>query len=593
MLSNRSSNLATQNSWLDSATNSYQEAESKFPGFLVCQASEDVAEHAAIAIAHHLGVAINIVENCAYMTKGDLEQILHELERDQFLFISRIDLLNQMNPDYMELIRLIDNAAERITLVASAPNPEDITQQFRYRFTHNLNIAQQESAIGGISVPIGVWRANDAASSNPSVKFVKHRKVAPPLINSYGINVAVNEPIKRPHCKLLQIVGSDSFQAAESALTVGIGLDHESAPCLINLQRTGSLLVVSNEFEPHALEGRSALKNIFHALLLSLMYKAEPREVRFMLIDNDPFEFQSYCNSAFSLCPLIRPRSLSYEKLSDAILWVSAETNKRIQLFHKLGVRNPDSFNSKIDTAKAKGEVIYNPLSLTPEIPEPLQGLPHIIIIISDLADFVDCITPQGDDFEQSDNRKETISMLSRRIREASKVGIQFICSLESENCDIGLQALIHEFKSNLLLSDELSEVLCKSLKPEVQQKVQKPGCRLVLNQMLVPALFLIPDISTSEQDRIIDWWGDWSSSDHIDGILPEDFLIKDPLYDMAVKIVLDNRKASISLIQRHLKIGYNHAARLVEQMEIAGLVGPMNSTGQRSIFWPKQGNTT
>lgn len=590
---NFNDDLASENNWLDQAVLRYAETGTNFPGFLICQMSGDLAEHAATSVAQHLGCAISILKNFTYLNTSEFEQVLHGLEQGQFLFLDRVDFLDLHKPDHVEFVRLIDKVAERVTLVASAADSENVPKKLNERLQHTLKLAQKESAKGGISVPIGVWRPSISSSSNSRVVFAENRKVLPTHIHSYGASVGATELTERPVCKLLQIVGSDKFQTAESPLTAGIGLDSANKPYLIDLQRTGSLLIVSQESASGSHERRSDSKNILHSLLLSLMYKAKPKDVRFMAIDDDPFEFQSYCDSAFSLCPLIRPKNNFDEKVSYAIDWISAETNKRISLFQKMGVRDTEGFNSKINLAKAKGEFICNPFSLSPENPEPLQSLPYILVFITDLANFVGCITPQSEEeYEQSAKRAEAILMFSRCIRNASKVGIKFICELDPNNNEVGLQGLIREFGSNLLLSHDLSEMLCKSLKPEVQQPVNGLGYRLVLNQRLMPVLVSVPDIKISEQDRILGWWRDLSDSDYIDGVLLDDMFNNDPYYDMAVQVVLSNRKASISLVQRHLKIGYNRAARLVEGMERAGLVSQMNGQGQRSILVATKSNS-
>jgi S-DNA-T family DNA segregation ATPase FtsK/SpoIIIE len=271
--------------------------------------------------------------------------------------------------------------------------------------------------------------------------------------------------------------------------------------------------------------------------------------------------------------------------------WCVAEMEKRYKLMSKMGVRNLAGFNTKIDEAKAKGEFIYNPFSLTPESPEPLQRLPHIVVIIDELADLMMVVG------------KKIEELIARLAQKARAAGIHLILATQRPSVDV-ITGLI---KANIPTRIAFS----------VGSKLDS---RTILDQKGAEALLGMGDmlymasgtgfpvrvhgafVSDDEVHRVVSYLKSQGEPDYIEGVLEggtvdgEDGVggedgggEKDPMYDQAVEVVLKNRKASISLVQRHLKIGYNRAARLVEDMEKAGLVSAMSGSGQRDILVPSR----
>jgi S-DNA-T family DNA segregation ATPase FtsK/SpoIIIE len=260
----------------------------------------------------------------------------------------------------------------------------------------------------------------------------------------------------------------------------------------------------------------------------------------------------------------------------------------------KLGVRNLAGYNTKIDEAKAREEFIYNPFSLTPDSPEPLERLPHIVVVIDELADLMMVVG------------KKIEELIARLAQKARAAGIHLILATQRPSVDV-ITGLI---KANIPTRIAF----------QVSSKIDS---RTILDQMGAEALLGMGDmlympsgtgfpirvhgafVSDEEVHRVVAYLKSQGEPNYIEGVLEggtvddEDALSldglnsssgeKDPLYDKAVEIVLKNQKASISLVQRHLAIGYNKAANLLEAMEKAGLVSAMNGRGQREILVPQR----
>jgi DNA segregation ATPase FtsK/SpoIIIE, S-DNA-T family len=259
----------------------------------------------------------------------------------------------------------------------------------------------------------------------------------------------------------------------------------------------------------------------------------------------------------------------------------------------KLGVRNLAGYNVKIDDAKAREEFIYNPFSLTPESPEPLERLPHIVVVIDELADLMMVVG------------KKIEELIARLAQKARAAGIHLILATQRPSVDV-ITGLI---KANIPTRIAF----------QVSSKIDS---RTILDQMGAEALLGMGDmlympsgtglpvrvhgafVSDEEVHRVVAYLKQQGEPNYIDGVLEggtvdgEEGLSldglggsgggsgeKDPLYDRAVEIVLKNQKASISLVQRHLTIGYNKAANLLEAMEQAGLVSSMDVRGKREIL--------
>ena len=389
---------------------------------------------------------------------------------------------------------------------------------------------------------------------------------------------------KRQSIKLSEILGSQIYNEAKSPLTMGLGKDIIGNPVVADLAKMPHVLVAGTTGS-----GKSVGIN---AMILSLLYKAEARDVRLLMIDPKMLEMSVYEGIPHLLAPVVT----DMRQAAHGLTWCVAEMERRYKLLSKMGVRNLAGYNVKIDEAKARGEFVYNPFSLTPEAPEPLDRLPHIVVVIDELADLMMVVG------------KKIEELIARLAQKARAAGIHLILATQRPSVDV-ITGLI---KANIPTRIAF----------QVSSKIDS---RTILDQMGAEALLGMGDmlympsgtglpirvhgafVSDEEVHRVVKYLKSQGEPNYIDGVLEggtvdgDDELSldgvpggggggggeKDPMYDQAVEVVLKNRKASISLVQRHLKIGYNRAARLVEDMEKAGMVSAMSTSGQREILVP------
>ncbi|MBS0317104.1 MAG: DNA translocase FtsK 4TM domain-containing protein, partial [Proteobacteria bacterium] len=383
---------------------------------------------------------------------------------------------------------------------------------------------------------------------------------------------------KRQSIKLSEILGSQAYNEARSLLTLGLGKDIVGNPVVADLAKMPHLLVAGTTGS-----GKSVGIN---AMILSLLYKAEARDVRLLMIDPKMLEMSVYEGIAHLLAPVVT----DMRQAAHGLNWCVAEMERRYKLLARLGVRNLAGYNVKIDEAATRGESIPNPFSLTPDSPEPLQRLPHIVVVIDELADLMMVVG------------KKIEELIARLAQKARAAGIHLILATQRPSVDV-ITGLI---KANIPTRIAF----------QVSSKIDS---RTILDQMGAEALLGMGDmlympsgtgfpvrvhgafVSDEEVHRVVEYLKAQGEPNYIEGVLEGGTVDgedgpdgegaqggeQDPMYDQAVEVVLKNRKASISLVQRHLKIGYNRAARLVEDMEKAGLVSSMSSSGQREILVP------
>ncbi|MCX2865743.1 DNA translocase FtsK 4TM domain-containing protein [Paucibacter sp. PLA-PC-4] len=387
---------------------------------------------------------------------------------------------------------------------------------------------------------------------------------------------------RRQTIKLSEILGSQVYADAPSMLTMALGKDIIGAPMVADLAKMPHCLVAGTTGS-----GKSVGIN---AMILSLLYKAEARDVRLIMIDPKMLEMSVYEGIPHLLAPVVT----DMKQAANALNWCVGEMERRYKLMSKMGVRNLAGYNKKIDEATERGEKIGNPFSLTPEAPEPLERLPHIVVVIDELADLMMVVG------------KKIEELIARLAQKARAAGIHLILATQRPSVDV-ITGLI---KANIPTR----------LSFQVSSKIDS---RTILDQMGAEALLGMGDmlymasgtglpvrvhgafVSDEEVHRVVEYLKEQGGEpNYIEGILEGGVLDTeggeapapgesagetDPMYDQAVAIVLQHRRASISLVQRHLRIGYNRAARLLEQMEKSGLVGSMNTNGSRDLIIPKR----
>ncbi|SUA68431.1 DNA translocase FtsK [Oligella urethralis] len=385
---------------------------------------------------------------------------------------------------------------------------------------------------------------------------------------------------RRQIVRLAEIIGSQAYEKSKSLLTVALGKDIAGNPIVADLAKMPHLLVAGTTGS-----GKSVGIN---AMILSLLYKADPSEVRLILIDPKMLEMSVYEGIGHLLAPVVT----DMRQASNALNWCVGEMEKRYKLMSKMGVRNIAGYNSKIKEAEARGETIDNPFSLTPDSPEPLKTLPMIVVIIDELADLM---MVQGKKIEE---------LIARLAQKARAAGIHLILATQRPSVDV-ITGLI---KANIPTRIAF----------QVSSKVDS---RTILDQMGAESLLGMGDmlymppgsglpqrvhgafVSDDEVHRVVEYLKEQGEPDYVDGVLEGGVAGEtgdglgsvtgfadsesDPLYDQAVDIVLRTRRASISSVQRQLRIGYNRAARLLEQMEQAGIVSAMGANNSREILVP------
>jgi S-DNA-T family DNA segregation ATPase FtsK/SpoIIIE len=384
---------------------------------------------------------------------------------------------------------------------------------------------------------------------------------------------------KRQTVRLSEILGSSVYNDNASLLTLALGKDIAGKPVTVDLARMPHLLVAGTTGS-----GKSVGIN---AMILSMLYKADPAQLRLILIDPKMLELSVYEGIPHLLCPVVT----DMKEAGHALQWCVVEMDRRYRLMSKVGVRALASYNAKIADAKAAGTPLTNPFTLTPEAPEPLEPLPIVVVVIDELADLM-MVTG-----------KKVEEQIARIAQKARAAGMHLILATQRPSVDV-ITGLI---KANIpaRISFQVSS------RVDSRTILDQMGAETLLGQgdMLylppghgLPARVHGAFVADAEVHRVVSFLKSKGGPRYVDGVLdaPEAAEVAaggeggptgeaDPLYDQAVEVVVKNRRASISLVQRHLRIGYNRAARLLEDMEKAGLVSAMTNNGNREILVPQR----
>jgi S-DNA-T family DNA segregation ATPase FtsK/SpoIIIE len=384
---------------------------------------------------------------------------------------------------------------------------------------------------------------------------------------------------KRQVVRLSEILSSKVYAEMASPLTLAMGKDIAGNPVVADLARMPHVLVAGTTGS-----GKSVAIN---AMILSLLYKATANDVRLILVDPKMLELSVYEGIPHLLTPVVT----DMKQAAHALNWCLGEMDRRYKLMSTLGVRNLSGFNQKIKDAEKAGKPLTNPFTITPETPEPLKELPLIVVVIDELADLMMVVG------------KKVEELIARLAQKARAAGIHLLLATQRPSVDV-ITGLI---KANIptRVSFQVSS------KVDSRTILDQMGAEQLLGQG--DMLYLPPGtgypqrvhgafVSDQEVHKVVEYLKSRGQPQYIEdvleggdadeengGVAGEADAEADPLYDQAVDIVLKSRRASISLVQRHLRIGYNRAARLIEQMERAGLVSSMQSNGNREVIAPSR----
>jgi S-DNA-T family DNA segregation ATPase FtsK/SpoIIIE len=385
---------------------------------------------------------------------------------------------------------------------------------------------------------------------------------------------------RRQTVRLTEILGSKAYHDLHAPLALALGKDIGGNPVVVDLAKMPHLLVAGTTGS-----GKSVALN---AMILSLVYKAEPREIRMIMVDPKMLELSVYQDIPHLLAPVVT----DMKQAASALHWCVGEMDRRYKLMSWIGVRNLSGYNHKIADAEKRGEPLADPTTIETENPVPLGKLPHIVVVVDELADLMMVVG------------KKVEELIARLAQKARAAGIHLILATQRPSVDV-ITGLIKANIPTRIAFQVSSRVDSRTI-------LDQQGAEALLGQgdmLYLPPGTGLPQrvhgafVADQEVHKVVDYLKQQGEPDYVEGLLDaeeggaagelgagEGGGEADPLYDQAVQIVLQTRRPSISLVQRHLRIGYNRAARLIEQMEQAGLVSAMQSNGNREVLVPSRG---
>jgi S-DNA-T family DNA segregation ATPase FtsK/SpoIIIE len=387
--------------------------------------------------------------------------------------------------------------------------------------------------------------------------------------------------IPNPHrqtVRLTEILSSAVYADMHSPLALALGKDISGRPVVADLQKMPHLMVAGTTGS-----GKSVAIN---AMILSLLYKAEPRHVRLILIDPKMLELSVYQDIPHLLAPVVT----DMKQAANALTWCVAEMERRYKLMSWVGVRNLSGYNHKVADAEKAGKPLEDPFALDTGTPQALAPLPYIVVVIDELADLMMVVG------------KKVEELVARLAQKARASGMHLIVATQRPSVDV-ITGLIKANIPTRIAFQVASRVDSRTI-------LDQQGAEALLgagDMLYLPAGTGLAQrvhgafVGDHEVHKVVDHLKSLASPEYIEDILDpavgEEFGAngaggegggeKDALYDQAVEIVLRTRRPSISLVQRHLRIGYNRAARLIEDMERAGMVSAMQSNGNREVLVP------
>ncbi len=385
--------------------------------------------------------------------------------------------------------------------------------------------------------------------------------------------------------RLREVLASKEYDSANSNLSLVLGKDIAGQPVVVDLARMPHLLVAGTTGS-----GKSVGVN---AMLLSLLFKSSPEEVRLIMVDPKMLELSVYEGIPHLLTPVVT----DMKEAAAALRWCVAEMERRYRLLASLGVRNLAGYNRKVKDAEKAGTPLADPLWKPPtvfegEVPPQaptLATLPQIVVVIDEFADMIMIVG------------KKVEELIARIAQKARAAGIHLVLATQRPSVDV-ITGLI---KANIptRISFQVSS------KVDSRTILDQGGAEQLLghgDMLYLPPGTAVPIrvhgafVADDEVHRVVSDWCRRGEPDYLPEVLEGpaegdsagggssgDAEQDDPLYDEAVAFVLESRRASISAVQRKLRIGYNRAARMIESMEAAGVVSSMDSNGSREVLAP------
>ena len=382
---------------------------------------------------------------------------------------------------------------------------------------------------------------------------------------------------QRQTVRLSEILGSEAYHGLHSPLALALGKDIAGNPVVADLARMPHLLLAGTTGS-----GKSVALN---AMILSLLYKAELPQVRLILIDPKMLELSVYQDIPHLLAPVVT----DMKQATNALGWCVAEMDRRYKLMNWLGVRNLSGFNHKVAEAEKHGRKLDDPFTLDSGEPQPLKAMPHLVLVIDELADLMMVVG------------KKVEELITRLAQKARAAGIHLILATQRPSVDV-ITGLIKANIPTRIAFQVSSKVDSRTI-------LDQSGAEALLgsgDMLYLPPGTGLPQrvhgafVADHEVHKVVEHLKALAKPEYLGEVLEpaasedpaadssgEPTGEKDPLYDQAVEIVLRTRRPSISLVQRHLRIGYNRAARLIEDMERAGMVSAMQSNGNREVLVP------
>lgn len=382
--------------------------------------------------------------------------------------------------------------------------------------------------------------------------------------------------------RLVEGLSSSQFEDMSSPLALVLGKDISGKTVIADLAKMPHVLIAGTTGS-----GKSVCIN---ALILSLIYKATAKQVRMIMVDPKMLELSVYEGIPHLMCPVVTDMS----EAANALRWSIVEMERRYKLMSELGVRNLAGYNRKVKLAEESGEPVLDPFVKDGQIAEPLQELPCLVVVIDELADLMMTVG------------KKVEELITRLAQKGRASGIHLVLATQRPSVDVITGLLKANIPTRIAFQ--------VSSKIDSRTVIDQMGAEMLLghgDMLYVPPGSSLPErvhgsfVSDKEVHEVVkSLIGDsepeydesiLSAPKEVNDALPSAFRDdavnddpeNDPLYDQAVEFVTRSRKASISSVQRQLRVGYNRAARMIETMEMTGVVTPAEDNGRREVLAP------